>query len=114
LETRFSEAGAAESLEIGKIAVGSSNRSGRLCKLYGIAFNKSGRHCKASDEINLICLMYLDYLDLCVSCAIVAQMPSLKAIKRYPFWRHGVRKQALLSRWELAKWQLDRPTDQGV
>ena len=29
LETRFCEAGAAESLELGKIAVGSSNRSGR-------------------------------------------------------------------------------------
>ena len=60
LETRFSEAGAAESLEIGKMEVGSSNRSGRLCKLYGTAFHKSGRHCKACDEINLICLMYLD------------------------------------------------------
>jgi hypothetical protein len=59
-------------------------------------------------------LLYLDYLDLCVSCAVVGQMPSLKATKRYPFWRHGVRKQALLSRWKYAKWQLDRPTDQGV
>ena len=38
LETRFCEAGAAESLEIGKIEVGSSNRSGRLCKVYGTAY----------------------------------------------------------------------------
>ena len=42
----------------------------------GTTFNKSGRHCKPSDEINLICLMYLDYLDLCVTCAIVGQLPS--------------------------------------
>ena len=57
LETRFSEAGTAEWLEIGKMEVGSSNRSGRLCKLYGTAYNKSGRRCKPSDEINVICLM---------------------------------------------------------
>ena len=74
LETRFCEAGAAESLEIGKIEVGSSNRSGRLCKLYGIASNKSGRRCKPFDEINLLCLMYLD---LSVTSALVGQMPSL-------------------------------------
>ena len=42
----------------------------------GTTFNKSGRHCKPSDEINLICLMYLDYLDLCVTCATVGQLPS--------------------------------------
>ena len=42
----------------------------------GTTFNKSGRHCKPSEEINLICLMYLDYLDLCVTCAIVGQTPS--------------------------------------
>ena len=58
------------------MAVGSSNRSGGLCKLYGTTFNKSWRHCKPCDEINSICLMYLDYLDVCVTCAIVGQMPS--------------------------------------
>jgi len=76
LETRFQEAGAAESLEIRKVEVGSSNRSGRLCKLYGTTFNKSGWHSMPSDEINLICLMYL----------------VLKAIKQCSFWRHGSRK----------------------
>ena len=60
LETRFQEANDAESLEIGKIEVGSFNRSGRLCKLYETASNTSGRGCKSSDEIRLIRLMYLD------------------------------------------------------
>ena len=84
LETRFQEADAAESLEIGKNEVGSSNRSGRLCKLYETASNKSGRGCKSSDELHLIRLMYLD----------------LSVTKRFSFWRHGFRKQALLSRWK--------------
>ena len=43
LETRFQEAGDAELLEISKIEVGSSNRSGRLCKLYGAADFSIGR-----------------------------------------------------------------------
>ena len=50
LETPFWVAGAAESMEIGKIVIGASN--------------KSGRRCKPSDEINLICLMYLDLINL--------------------------------------------------
>ena len=44
LETPFWVAGAAESMEIGKIVIGASN--------------KSGRRCKRSDEIQLISLMY--------------------------------------------------------
>ena len=43
LETRFYEAGAAESLELGKTEVGASNRSGPLCKLYGISDFSIGR-----------------------------------------------------------------------
>ena len=60
METPFWVDGAAELMKIGKMAVGSSNRSGRLCKLYETSYNKSGRRCKSSDEITLICLMYLD------------------------------------------------------
>ena len=48
-------------------------------------------------EINLICLMYLD----------------LSVTKRCSSWRHGFRKQALLSRWKYAKSRLDHPTGQG-
>ena len=73
----------------------------------------TGRHCKPSDEINLICVMYLNYLDLCVTCAIVGQMPSLKAIKRYRLRRHGFSQQALLSRSKYVKLKLDHSTDQG-
>ena len=46
LETPFWVGGAAESMEMRQIVVGASN--------------KSGRRCMPSDEINLICLMYLD------------------------------------------------------
>ena len=46
LETPFWVAGAAESMEICKIVIGASN--------------KSGRRCMPSDEISLIFLMYLD------------------------------------------------------
>ena len=49
-ETPFWVGGAAESMEITQIVVGASN--------------KSGRRCKPSDEINLICLMYLDLINL--------------------------------------------------
>ena len=58
LETPFWVAGAAESMEIGKLVIGASN--------------KSGRRCMPSDEINLIYLMYLD----------------LSGTKRRSFWRH--------------------------
>ena len=73
------------------------NHPWRICKLYGTACKKSGRGCKPSDEINLIRLMYLD----------------LSATKWCSFWRHGFRKQVLLSRWKYAKLLLDRPTNQG-
>ena len=33
---------------------------------------------KPSYEIHLICVMHLDYLDLCVTCAIVGEMPSVQ------------------------------------
>ena len=46
LETPVWVAGAAESMKLGKIVIGASNKSGRRCKL--------------SDEMNLIYLMYLD------------------------------------------------------
>ena len=46
LETPFWVACAAESMEIGIIVIGASN--------------KSGRRCMPSDEIQLISLMYLD------------------------------------------------------
>ena len=43
-----------------------------------------GRRCKPFDEINVMCSMYLD----------------LSVTKRCSFWRHGFRKQAMLSRWK--------------
>ena len=51
------------------MAVGSSNRSGRLCKLYGTTFNKSGRHCKPSDEINFnLCDVSRLFRSVCYMC----------------------------------------------
>ena len=58
--TPFWVGGAAESMKIGKIVIGASN--------------KSGRRCMPSDEISLIYLMYLD----------------LSGTKRCSFWRHAV------------------------
>ena len=83
METPFWAPGAAESMNIGIIVIGASN--------------KSGRRCKPSDEINLIYLMHLD----------------LSVTKRCSFWRHGFRKQVLLSRWKYVKTKLERPINQG-
>ena len=57
--------GAAESMEIRQIVVGASN--------------KSGRRCKPSDEINLICLMYLDLIN--VICLMYLDLINLICLK---------------------------------
>ena len=59
LETPFWLAGAAESMKIGIIVIGASNKSGRRCKL--------------SDEMNLICLMYLDLT--CYKTVLILETP---------------------------------------
>ena len=70
---------------------------GEFANFMGPPTRTQGEVESRSDEINLIQLMYLD----------------LSATKRCSFWRHGFRKQVLLSRWKYAKWLLDRPTNQG-
>ena len=81
LETRVQEAGAAEPLEIGKSETGASNKSGRCCM-------------RAIEE---------KWYDVVVSLwwVLVECYPGALSVSNpCSFWRHGFRKQVLLSRWK--------------